>query len=453
MDIPSNLWDKLKALKTEIKKWHQQKRAGDPYKISNLEVEIDREKNCRQFGLVNGCSWEMLAKMKDSLWELHRKEERSWRQKSRLKWLQEGDKNTKFFHLAASFRRSGNYIDKLIVQGNLIDNPGDIRIAITEYFVKHFNSSQVVRIKDWSCNIRSLNMSSSIQLERSFSENEVWNVINRSDGNKAPGPDGFNMHFFKTYWSLIKADVMRIFEQFFESGSFDKRLNASFIALILKCTSALGLNEFRPISLVGCIYKILAKVLANRLRDVIDKVIGPNQFSFIKGRQILDCSLVANEVIDEIEKKRTGGLIFKVDFEKAYDSVDWSFMDSIMAKMGFGVRWRKWINACVSTASLSVLINGTPSRQFRATRGIRQGCPLSPFLFNIVAEALSSLIYSAVSSNLFKGIKVGSEAVMVSHLQFADNTIIFCEPDLGQILNMKRVLRCYQVMSGLNINL
>ena len=203
---------------------------------------------------------------------------------------------------------------------------------------------------------------------------------------------------------------------------------------------------------MGGIYKILPKVLANRLRGVLDEVIGPNQFSFIKGRQILDCSLVANEVIDEIKRKKIGGLILKVDFEKAYDSVDWLFLEAIMAKMGFGERWRKWIMACISTASLSVLINGTPSRQFKSNKGLRQGCPLSPLLFNIVAEALSSLIYSAVSLNLFKGIKVGIEEVMISHLHFADDTIIFCESDIGQISNVKRVLRCFQVMSGLNIN-
>ena len=133
------------------------------------------------------------------------------------------------------------------------------------------------------------------------------------------------------------------------------------------------MNEYRPISLVSCIYKLLAKVLANSLRDVLDEMIEPNQFSFIKGRQILDCSLVAKEVIDEIKKKRIGGLIFKMDFEKAYDSVDWFFLDAIMAKMGFGLPWRKWINVCASTTSLSVLINGTPSRQFRTSRGLRQG--------------------------------------------------------------------------------
>ena len=202
-------------------------------------------------------------------------------------------------------------------------------------------------------------------------------------------------------------------------------MNAFFIALIPKCSSASGLNQYRPISLVGCIYKILAKVLANRLQAVLNELIGPNQFSFIKGRKILNCSLVANEVIDEIKKKEIGGLIFKVDFEKAYNSVDWSFLDAIMAKMGFGMRWRKWINVCVSTAFLSVLINGTPSRQFRTSKGLRQGWPLSLFLFNVVAEALSFLIYNVVSLNLVKGIKVGFDEVIVSHLQFGDDIIIF----------------------------
>ena len=280
--------------------------------------------------------------------------------------------------MAASSRRSINTIDKLVVQENLIENPGVIRKIIYKYFEQHFNSSQAIGIKDWSCNFRSLNVNSVIQLERPFSEEEVWNVISRSEGNKAPGPDGFNMHFFKVYWSMVKEDIMRIFEQLFDSGSFDKRLNASFIVLIPKCVFALGLNEFRPINLVGCIYKLLAKVLANRLRNVMDEVIGHNQFAFIKSRQILECSLVANEVIDEIKKKGFGGLLFKADFEKAYDSVDWSFLDAIMTKMGFGVRWRKWINACVSTVSMSVLINGTPSRQFWPTRGLRQGYPYPP---------------------------------------------------------------------------
>ena len=224
-----------------------------------------------------------LAKKKGNLWALYREEERAWLQKSRLKWLQQGDRNRKFFHLMASSRRRGNYINKLVDNGSTVDNPSDIGEAITLYYERHFNNSQAVKVNDWCCNLRSLNGASCALLEWPFFEEEVWSVISRSDGNKAPGPDGFNMHFLKSYWSLIKIEVLKTFETFFESGSFGKRLNASFIALIPKRTSALGLNDYRPISLVGCIYKLLAKVLAIRLRAVLDEVVGPNQFSFIKG--------------------------------------------------------------------------------------------------------------------------------------------------------------------------
>ena len=148
-----------------------------------------------------------------------------------------------------------------------------------------------------------MNESSVRLLERPFFEEEVWNVIRWSDRDKAPSPDGFNMHFIKSQWSLIKKDVMVVFDKKISSGILDCRLNTSFIVLIPKCSSPSGLNDYRPICLVGCIYKLMSKVLANRLRAVIKDVIGPNQFAFVTSRQILDCSLVANEVIDEIKKK------------------------------------------------------------------------------------------------------------------------------------------------------
>ena len=173
-------------------------------------------------------------------------------------------------------------------------------------------------------------------MEQPFSEEEVWGVIRNSNGNKAPGPYGFNMHFIKDQWGSIKEDVMKLFDAFFSSGNFDKRLNKSFIALIPKEALPIGLNEYRPICLVCCIYKIIAKVLANRLRRVMKEVVGDNQFSFVRGKQILDCCLVANEVIDTIKKSSLGGLLLKVDFEKAYDSVEWPFLDMVMEKMNFG---------------------------------------------------------------------------------------------------------------------
>jgi hypothetical protein len=178
-------------------------------------------------------------------------------------------------------------------------------------------------------------------------------------------------------------------------------------------------------NLVGSLYKILAKVLANRLKVVMGTIIADTQTSFVKNRQILDGILIANEVVDEARKAKKELMLFKVDFEKAYDSVDWGYLDAVMQKMAFSVLWRKWIKECVSTATASILVNGSPTDQFPLQRGLRQGDPLSPFLFLLAAEGLNVMMTSAVRNNFFTGITVGNSiSVVASHLQFADDTLL-----------------------------
>jgi hypothetical protein len=147
-------------------------------------------------------------------------------------------------------------------------------------------------------------------------------------------------------------------------------VNSTFIALISKVDSPQRLNDFCPISLVGCMYKVLAKVLANRLRAVIGSVISDTQSAFVKGKQILDGMLIANEVVDEARRCNKEMLMFKVDFEKAYDSVDFNYLDTVMVKMNFPTLWRKWIAECVGTAVASVLVNGSPTEEFPLERGL-----------------------------------------------------------------------------------
>ena len=156
-----------------------------------------------------------------------------------------------------------------------------------------------------------------------------------------------------------------------------KGINSTFIALIPKIDSPQRLNDFRPISLVGCMYKVWAKVLANKLRIVIGSVVSNVQSTFIKGRQILDGILIANEMVDEAKKHNKELLLFKVDFEKAFDYVDWNYLDVVMTKMNFPILWRKWILECVGTTMTSVLVNGCPTDEFPLERGLRLGYPLS----------------------------------------------------------------------------
>ncbi|MCI26873.1 LINE-1 reverse transcriptase like, partial [Trifolium medium] len=177
---------------------------------------------------------------------------------------------------------------------------------------------------------------------------------------KSPGPDGINFGFIKEFWAEVKSDFMRFLLEFYANGKLAKGVNSTFIVLIPKVDNPQALGEFRPISLVGSMYKVLAKVLENRLKEVMGDVISASQSTFVKGRQILYRIMVANEVVNDANKHKKELIMFKVDFEKAYDSVEWSYLDAVLGKMGFSTKWRSWMKECVGSATTSVLVNGCP---------------------------------------------------------------------------------------------
>ena len=142
----------------------------------------------------------------------------------------------------------------------------------------------------------------------------------------------------------------------------------------------------------------------------------------------------------------------KLDFHKTYDSIRWDFVDQVLAKMGFGYTWRSWIHGCITSAKMSILINGFPSKPFRMERGLRQGDPLSPFLFVLVAKILNKLLFKALNLGFIESIKGGREGLDLSHLQFADDTILFCLAKTEVLLNYRRILACFGVKFGLKIN-
>ncbi|KAL5557179.1 hypothetical protein UlMin_039415 [Ulmus minor] len=186
--------------------------------------------------------------------------------------------------------------------------------------------------------------------------------------------------------------MVKIFEEFHRNGKVCGNMNHTFLCLIPKKMDVQQVKDFRPISLVSGVYKILAKLLANRLREVLEETI-----SMAQG--------------------------------KAYDHVNWDFLDLMLEKKGFGARWRTWMRGCISSANFSIMINGKPRGRFGASRGLRQGDPLSPFLFILVADILGRMMDKAVSIGEVKGFKVGREEVVVSHLQFADDTLFLLDPD------------------------
>lgn len=243
-----------------------------------------------------------------------------------------------------------------------------------------------------------------------------------------------------------------MFDQFHGNEVFPREMLAYFVALIPKVLSPMALRDFRPISLLGSLYKILAKVLARRLAVVMNSIISSSQSAFLKGRHLVDGVLVVNEVVDHAIKIKSRCLILKVDLEKAYDSVEWGFLKHMMGKVGMCPKWVSWMKACVFGGTMSILVNGIPKEEICIKRGLKQGNPLAPFLFLLVADGFSGLMRNAVALNLFEGFEVGNNGLAVSHLQYADDTLCIGKPTVGNLWTMKALLRGFEMASGLKIN-
>ena len=209
------------------------------------------------------------------------------------------------------------------------------------------------------------------RLEEAFTEEEVFSALSDLNGDKAPGPDGFSLSFWKFSWDFAKEEVMGFLKEFHEHDRFVRSLNSTFLVLILKKAGAKDLRDFIPISLVGGLYKLLAKMLANRFKKVVGKVVSSTQNAFVEGRQILDTAIIANEAIDSMLKRNESGVLCKLDIEKAYDHLNWNFLLLVLQRMGFGEKWTGWISWCISIATFSVLINGPPTGFFNSSRGLR----------------------------------------------------------------------------------
>lgn len=225
----------------------------------------------------------------------------------------------------------------------------------------------------------------------------------------------------------------------------------STLFLIKKTPQPKSPRDFRPISLMNTSMKLLTKVLAGRLSPLLDKLVSESQSAFIKGRQITDSILIASEVHHLLSARRVKGAILKLDFEKAFDTVRWDFLLEVLEAMNFGSRWINWIQNIIGTARIAVLVNGAPSEEFSPGRGLRQGDPLSPLLFILISEVLSKLLSRATERGIFKGISCPGGS-MISHLKFADDTLLFIDSDPNSMRGLKRVLSCFELISGLKIN-
>ncbi|CAL0333597.1 unnamed protein product [Lupinus luteus] len=445
--------EKLKLLKKSLKIWNAEHFGMLDKKIADQVSIINFVDGKGGDGTLSSEDIEIRKVALADLWRFSSKKDNLLRQKARQRWLRDGDSNSKFFHAWINRRRRSSEILGLTIDGEWVDDPSRVKDHIRLFFEARFSEAHWNRPSLNGILFNQISAEDNQLLVARFEEKEIKDAVWSCEGDKSPGPDGFNFTFIKKSWEVVKDDIFAMVDDFYVSGNLTRGCNSSFIVLIPKtgCPSELG--NYRPISLVGCIHKIISKFLAGRLKLVLHSVISENQTALLKGRYIMDGVVIGNEIIDRARKNNGHGcFIFKVDFEKAYDSVNWSFLLYMMERMGFCFKWRNWIKSCLQSSCVSVLVNGSPTLEFNLAKGLRQGDPIAPFLFLIVAEGLAGIMRSAVAKNLFSGYLVGKDKVMVSHLHYADDTLLIGENSDKNIETLKCILHCFELSSGLKIN-
>lgn len=390
--------------------------------IKKKVKETEKQLKEAQSTLPDARTFERCNVLSMKLDELHRMEESYWHARGRANELRDGDKNTKYFHHKASQRRKRNRIRGLMdTENRWQSDDNSIGEIIQEYFGNLFKCGtptgfDVAMAGLSSCVTEDMNR----VLDAAPTGEEVRFSLFQMHPNKAPGPDGMHALFFQKFWHVIGQDVITFVQNWWEGNIDLAEINKTCIVLIPKCAEPKCMGDFHPISLCNVFYKVVSKVMANKLKQFLGSIISLQQSAFVPRRLITDNALVAFEVFHAM-KKRTegteGSIALKLDMSKAYDRVEWSFLLQVMGRMGFSIAWRKRIMDLLESTSFTFKINGRIDGLLVPSRGLRQGDPISPYLFLLCADAFSTLIDKAARENVIHGVTVCRGPPRVSHLR------------------------------------
>eukprot|EP00253_Pinus_taeda_P009869 PITA_09869 len=425
----SYVWEqKLKATKQALKEWIR-KPAPNPTSqrkeivqlLEALQVEMESKD-------ITPTLLDKEVKIQCSSFRSFRMEEEYWRIKYRSLWLKASDRNTSFFHRQYRARLSKNHISEItIAKGQICKGFSQIKEAAESHF-RHLytagNQGNEEEIADLLSNIPLLvSPEDNSALSNPITEEEIIKVIWSMDSDKAPGPDGFTIHFYKTCWDIIKADLLKMIKGFMKKAKVGGGTNSTYLALIPKETNPETFARFRPISLCNASYKILAKLLANRIKPLLNRLISSNQ-----------------------------GMLIKLDTANAFDRVNRSFLYKVLHSYGFSTHFVNLIRACTDNPWITPLVNGRPTPFFQAQRGLRQGCPLSPFLYILMADSLSRNLSAEKAKGSLPGLKPSNSSPAQNHALFADDSLLLGGASVRIAKAFDDVLKCYCRVSGASIN-
>jgi hypothetical protein len=446
--VEATLMQKTTKVHEELHAWDRRELKGPRKRIDLLKKRLEEVRR----GPMNDESVAEQTNLLLQIETLLEQEEIHWVQRGRANWLKHGDSNTNFFHNYANARRKKNTIKYLVDDAGVKwEDPDGMSNLIKFYFEGLFTSEVSVPNNEVLDKVqRKVTADMNTNLLAPFSVAEVKKAMFQIGDFKAPGPDGLHAAFYKRFWPMLGDDLTKEVLEAVNTGIIPEGWNDTITVLIPKVDGPEKITQYRPISLCNVVYKVISKMLANRLKVILPEIIGEQQSAFVPGRLITDNILLAYECVHKIKKKsgKKGLCAVKLDMHKAYDRVEWCFLEKMMIKLGFSARWVSLIMACVSSVRYSIRFNSNTTETFTPTRGIRQGDPLSPYLFLLCAEGLSCMLNHAEERGEIVGVRVCRDASMISHLLFADDSLILMEANGNNAHKLKQILDLYCDSSG-----
>ncbi|XP_074277953.1 uncharacterized protein LOC141601558 [Silene latifolia] len=407
----------LRKLKTALKSLHKESYSGIHDKVRSLQQRLELCQVQLQHDPVNSI---LLAEE-----EVSSKEYCKFRnvelsiayQRAKEFDIKMGDASTSYFYSKIAGRRNSSLIAKVRdLQGNECTETKDIEAAFLDYYTNFLGAEDQVKV------------------------------------NKSPGPDGYSSGFFKAAWNEISASFISAILDFFQTGKLLKEVNSTLITLIPKGNSPATMMDYRPISCCSIIYKTISKILTSRLKKVMPLIVGKEQSAFVGERSIFDNTLLANELVRGYGRKyKTPRCMIKVDIRKAFDTVNWSFLKSVLPLFGIPSQFCHWILTLITSPRYSLRINGAFVGYFEGKRGLRQGDPLSPLLFVLCMEILSRILRRITQFNHFS-YHPKCVRIYPTHLIFADDLLVFARGDLPSILAVQECLQLFSDYCGLTPN-
>jgi hypothetical protein len=373
--------------------------------------------------------------------------------RSKARWVEDGERNSKyFFHLEKHNQQLKNIksIRNNETGESIVDQVEILEYIRTFYRNLYSNDNNVVNSSPHLNFPNSVQASDSdiLTLENPITSDEIKEAIDDLPGGKTPGIDGLSSNFYKTFWNDLQPHFMRMANYVFENRNLSNDQKHGIITLLPKQDKDLtNIKNWRPISILNSDYKILTKIFANRLKTILPDLIHPDQTGFVLGRQIGENVRIVKDLMDHCRINEIEGILVLLDFEKAFDSVSWDFLDYVLKSFGFEEYFRSWVKIFYTDIYSSVMNNGNISSRFSLGRGIRQGCPISAYLFILCVELLAQRIRS---NNLIEGLTINN--VEYKLLQFADDTALILKNSESLEVVMA-IINEFYLSSGLKLNI